>query len=94
MKYVMNDSCNMTSLCGALFFTFFSLYRFNDYWVNYDKSDNCRDKYIMDYIKKIEPLRCAHIRRGTQDEQFQECKAELKRQLVATCPYTDIKVIT
>ena len=62
-----------------------------DYWINYHVGDNCKEKYLMAQLKKI-PLRCAEVSKGTRAEQIEECKAMLGRQLLSTCPFTEVEV--
>ena len=81
----------MNKFAAAPFLTLLPLTLLEDYWINYDVSDNCREEYLMDRLKKI-PLRCAEVSKGTRTEQIEECKAMLGHQLLSSCPFTEVEV--
>ena len=52
---------------------------------------NCKDNYEMQELQR-HTLRCAEVAIGTPAEKYQECKAQLGRQLLKTCPFTSFEV--
>ena len=56
---------------------------------DYDKNKNCKHQDLMIKLKKI-PFKCSSSTAGLDEDQWNECKRNLKKQLLESCPNKEI----